>query len=778
MSFTHPLLLLALTGLPALWWLLRAMPPRPRQIPFTALRLLDGLISPPISVHTPWWLLVLRIFLAGTIIFAFAGLVWQGERQADTRTDPIVMVVDNGWASAPNWDRLVKVAQQRIESIQENDRKVMLLPSVGWAENEVDDQAGFQSPEAALAALRRLVPRPEPARHGELAAVIGQTVPRNATAVWFSAGYGTPGHAKLIAAFDTMAGLELFVPEPNRHALMMAGSEDQRALVVIRPSGGGKEAITIEASDDSGVVLERIEHMLRPASANEAGQRIELKLARETMRRVVRFQIAGQPSAGAVVLADNGWDRRLFGLIGGAVLESGTPLLAESHYLRQAITARHDHATGRADDLILAGASILVLLGQSEIRQEERAHLLKWVRDGGMLLRFPGDTLRDELLVLPTIPRPRILGGSLSWDQPGKLAAFPADSPFTRLAIGDNITVSRHFLADLKDTQPHQIWAELQNGAPLVVAKRIGKGQVVQFLLPALPSWSKLPISGLFVQMIERLAARAARREPVPTGDKARLQARFVLDGFGIRREPSGQVGLLPASQSESPSPLSRVHPPGLYGDPVNGYMSARNLGDVLMRRGEPPEALQSFPLRTVRYDLTAWDDTIDFTPWLILMALLLLAVDVVVVAWRRGSGSLRRRASPVITVGVAAILSLLIASTDAKAQNARYRAYTKHDKATETVQKFRLAYIRTGDAELDRISERGLQGLSNVLTTRTTVEPGAPIGVDPGADDLSLLPFLYWPSPKIGPNLDRCCRGCLTPLLAQRGNDIVRYSQ
>ena len=486
MSFTHPQLLLALIGLPALWWILRAMPPRPRLVPFTALRLLDGLVSPPISIHTPWWLLVLRIFLASAIILAFAGPVWQSERQLDTGTDPIVMVVDNSWAGAPNWDSLIKIAQQRIESIQANDRAVMLLPSVGWDENETE--AGFQSPAAALAALQRLVPRPEPARHSELAKVISQTVPNDATAVWFSDGYGTPGHTELIAVFDAMARLELFAPRPNRRALMMTGSKDQRALVVIRPGGGGKETITIDASDDGGVVLERIEHTLRPASAGAAGQRIELTLARETMRRVTRFQIAGQSSAGAVVLADNGWDRRLFGLIGGATVEGGTPLLAESHYLSQAITARHDHVTGRVDDLTLAGASILVLLGQSELRQEERATLLAWVRDGGMLLRFPGDTLRDELLVVPTIPRPRILGGALSWDQPGKLADFPSDSPFARLVVGDAITVARHFLADLQDTQPHQVWVELQNGLRWLSRSGSARARSCSFCYPHCPA--------------------------------------------------------------------------------------------------------------------------------------------------------------------------------------------------------------------------------------------------------------------------------------------------
>jgi hypothetical protein len=57
-----------------------------------------------------------------------------------------------------------------------------------------------------------------------------------------------------------------------------------------------------------------------------------------------------------------------------------------------------------------------------------------------------------------------------------------------------------------------------------------------------------------------------------------------------------------------------------------------------------------------------------------------------------------------------------------------------------------RLAYVITGDAEADRISQAGLSGLSKVLTARTAVEPGAPMGIDPGRDELVFFPLIYWP--------------------------------
>ena len=56
------------------------------------------------------------------------------------------------------------------------------------------------------------------------------------------------------------------------------------------------------------------------------------------------------------------------------------------------------------------------------------------------------------------------------------------------------------------------------------------------------------------------------------------------------------------------------------------------------------------------------------------------------------------------------------------------------------------LAYVVTGDQELDQTSYEGLTGLSLALRQRTSVEPGEPVAIDLDTDDLSVLTFLYWP--------------------------------
>jgi hypothetical protein len=67
-------------------------------------------------------------------------------------------------------------------------------------------------------------------------------------------------------------------------------------------------------------------------------------------------------------------------------------------------------------------------------------------------------------------------------------------------------------------------------------------------------------------------------------------------------------------------------------------------------------------------------------------------------------------------------------------------------EQALKATLETRLAYVITGDAEVDRISKAGLQGLTLFLAQRTALEAGEPIGLDPARDELAFYPLIYWP--------------------------------
>jgi hypothetical protein len=53
---------------------------------------------------------------------------------------------------------------------------------------------------------------------------------------------------------------------------------------------------------------------------------------------------------------------------------------------------------------------------------------------------------------------------------------------------------------------------------------------------------------------------------------------------------------------------------------------------------------------------------------------------------------------------------------------------------------------VRTGDDVVDTISEQGLKGLGIILSDRTSVIPGSPIGVNIESDEIVFFPLVYWP--------------------------------
>ncbi len=57
-----------------------------------------------------------------------------------------------------------------------------------------------------------------------------------------------------------------------------------------------------------------------------------------------------------------------------------------------------------------------------------------------------------------------------------------------------------------------------------------------------------------------------------------------------------------------------------------------------------------------------------------------------------------------------------------------------------------RLAYVVSGDARVDETSRRVLPPCRSTLASRTSLNPGDPVAVDPAKDDLAFYPLLYWP--------------------------------
>jgi hypothetical protein len=319
----------------------------------------------------------------------------------------------------------------------------------------------------------------------------------------------------------------------------------------------------------------------------------------------------------------------------------------------------------------------------------------------------------------------------MSWGAPKTLAPFPEGSPFRGLDIPADVGVTAQVLAQPDPTLADRVIAQLGDGTPLVTRKRIGAGQVVLFHVTANAEWSSLPLSGLYVQMLDRLAVSSAQAAPGPAELAGTTwQPVQVLDGFGRLDEAGTRPGV--AGERLLDAALGPDLLPGLYEGPERRV--ARNVigPDTQLSAAQ-------WPARVPVVGLALAPET-PLGGWLLSAALALMLADIV--AALALSGRLWRGGA---VAGV--LVALVLAGLSPGPARAQAQAQSAGDaRAIEATSETVLAHVLTGDARVDDAARAGLRGLGRALTFRTSVEPAAPIGVDLERDELAFYPMLYWP--------------------------------
>ncbi|MCB8821621.1 DUF4159 domain-containing protein [Microvirga rosea] len=749
LTFAAPLVLIALAALPAIWLLLRITPPQPKRVDFPPLKILSDLRpEQEMPARTPWWLLLLRLLLAAFLILAAAGPIWNPLAEGSSRA-PLLLLVDNGFAAAHDWRERMSIASGRIEAAEREGRVVALA---ALASDAQDLQP--MSPASALERLRSFKPLPhlvDRQVHLESIRRFLETAP-SAEIVWISDGVAGVDKQTFMNGLAPLAdNRSVLVLKPERSPALaladIANAGGQLTTTVIRAEPNGRDAGIVRALDLKNLPLADA----RFAFASDATETTAtFDIPTEIRNDIARIEILGESSAGAVTLLDERGKRRRVGLVFGGTADQAQPLLSPVYYVEKALSPYAEIRQGRGgvtdaiSQLIDEQVSILVLADVGGLDREAMARVTDFVERGGLLLRFAGSRLaagNDDLVPVHLRRGGRTLGGTLSWDTPKTFAPFTRESPFFGLAIPDEIGIRRQILAEPEGDLPAKTWASLADGTPIVTADKRGDGLIVLFHVTADTTWSNLPLSGLFVDMLRRVTALAGSPKDASAetrnAENQTVAPRITLDGFGVFSSPPATARAITRTFADR---ASAEHPPGFYG-PVDSGLAVNTLvsGDRLAPLDFAPLQARIAPLSGAK--------TVDLRAPLFSLALILLLIDTLASLWLGGhlgnlSGRLRRTGARAAAV-LAASLVLAGLPTDGRAQDPR-PPLTQESRASALVT--RLAYVITGDGEVDSTSKAGLMGLSQVLSMRTAFQPGDPIGIDPARDELAFYPLLYWP--------------------------------
>lgn len=735
LAFAAPWLLWTLLALPLLWWLLRVTPPTPRYVDFPAISLLLGLRTrEETPARTPWWLLLLRLLIATLVILALAHPILNPAAQLSNR-GTVLLIVDDGWAAAPRWQRRLQAIGDILDEAERLERPVIVVTTAP-GEDEGPLRASDVLPATeARRLIQALLPKPWPVDRVAAADVIRNLdLSSPLQTFWLTDGLlARPEEDRTI--FDVAERLQHLGPVEligdsagSRARALLPPADDRNTFgaTVLRSESQGIASVWIRGIGERGQLLARV-----PATFAE-GQRTaqaDFDVPIEVRNRLSRLEIENERSAGAVALLDERWRRRPVGLYSGDALEASQPLLSSIFYLDRALNPFSDVRTGTVAELLQRELAVMILADVGQVVGPDGKAIADWIDGGGVLVRFAGPKLAEKTdSLVPVVLRSggRILGGALTWTQPARLDTFEESSPFFGLSLPQDVLVARQVLAEPSLDLSPKTWARLTDGTPLVTAERRGRGWVVLFHTTANTEWSNLSISGLFVNMLRRIVELA---EGVSSSSKnVTLPPLQILDGFGRLVDPSATAKPIAgtAFAQAVPSPGT---PPGYYGD--GSARRALNLGPSIAVL----DPIENLP-QGVRYREFVESGELDLKPLLLAIAITLVLVEMGISLWLRGLIGREWRTA------TAASLAALIAGTLISAKPAA----ADDEFALMSTLETRLAYVITGDSEVDAMSRAGMRGLTKVLARRTAFEGAEPLGVNPESDELVYFPMIYWP--------------------------------
>lgn len=729
--FLQPWALLGLLALPVLWLLLRATPPEPKRFALPSLALLDDLKpDEETPARTPWWLLLLRMIALGLAILGFARPTWAPNAQVSTNGGTLI-VVDDGWTSAERWRDLVRTATSAVDETSQDGGDIHVMFT---APREVArDPSEVLDAETARQLLRNTQPAAWlPDRMAALKK-LDETGFKPGRIVWATDGFDHDDSAAFARGLTAKAGTEVRVTRPkNAFAITSADSSAEGARVsVVRANSlpGATADVIAETAEGASIASTRIAFEGGSMTADAL-----FAIPAAALNRVARFRIGGSPSAGGVWLWDDTARRPHVGLADAR--DEAQPLLSEHYYVRKALQPYAQLTEKKLSDLLDSPIDAIILGDRGTIEEDLRDKLTAWIEKGGVLIRFAGPRLAaqdDSFTPVPLRPTSRSLGSSLSWETPQRIAQFDNSSPFVGIPRPTDTAVRQQVLANPSAELDSLTWARLEDGTPLVTARRIGRGELILFHVTADPDWSDLPYTGAFVEMLRRSVVSGGERSGAAAlGTEGTLAPIRVLDGYGVLQPPQSTATPVPAASflTTRPGPTT---PPGLYAGPG---------GERAMNAGAPaPQIVETWPGVTKVTEQEAVVERAGLGGWMIALALGIVALDLIIaLAFAGRLPRFGRQAA-----GALAIFFIAAAAMNGQPASAQ----TSDQLAREAAAHLRFAYVKTGDRSLDETTAAGLFGLSYQLGARTSVEPEQPHGIDLTRDSLELYPMIYYAVPR-----------------------------
>ena len=709
MNLLYPLALLALVSLPIIFIISKIIPPNPKPQTLPAFDFLRGLNAQKSVVNdAPIWLKLLRALGILLLVLGLASPYFSSQKTSNIQTQNYLIIVEDGFSNANDFNnakqKLSNFIKSQAAKTGASSQFTLIKTSLGLAQD-----FSVKSDISLLTELDNITP----------ISVFNDYKGVNQALMRFSGKANViclcdnsyhEGQEEFINRLKSIANGQITLIPPARDLLIIKDiKEDDNGYNISLSGVGGTPKAILDFYDRDGKII-----TTQNVGANSIIQ------VPSFMRREIYFaRIRGQENAGATRIINIFNSRPL---IGFEKHSFDSPLLADETYIETAANIKGEVFSDNLDKIISKNPSAIVFADRGKFTDNEFEELQKYVRGGGMIIRFSGPLLLNssENRLLPQNIRPeaKILSGNFTWNDKG-VGTFDTNSPFYGLELGDDVQINRLAVFEMGGEQP-EIWAQMKDKSPLVSAKKLGNGYVVLVHTGLMGGWSNLGLTKHLYEILERVLLRAQNIGLPATSlpPTQAMQPIATIDGDGkINQNPMGQKSILPDEWQNIKADIN--HPPGIYSG-GGSTLILNMIGD-------------DFILKPYRFD-NSFAPIIEkdakqalIKPLLLLGGILLLLVEMLL-SFLIG----RNRSIGKIVAIIIFAFCAPFAPHDANAQA------TKTDDMV-------MGYINTPDAATNQKAKAGLEGLRAALTSRTNVEPAGVKAIDPEKDDLALYPVLYW---------------------------------
>lgn len=576
-NFTNPMVLFGWPpALLLLWFALRSIPVRPKDVDFGPLFILEQLKS--LEAEPNQMKVLEKMIWMGALTGAFFAA-------ADPRTNPqpdfvgdgpIIIAVDTGWASAVNWNKHRESMRELIRHAYNDERNVVFINMAGGEEGQPVVATDPMNPAVAISYIENLSPVPWPTdREAALAAIESLQAGNYGGAYWMSNGLDDAAALDFATALDQIAPLTVY-DESNRPNLFMVPeyARGEYTLSVMRAESGEEEILQVSAYDigynliGSEIISFDEEDRVGSVTFNPADYDV-------TAERIFSFAIDNETGAGATVLVNENYRPRSVGIVARNGQSDTDSLLSEARFLHAALEPFTEIYFGSVEELIDSGdISVLIIpdstpVGADTIAQQK---LESWMNDGGTIIRFAGPNLaqeahtNDPLLPVDLRSGSHVLVDTIVGGAEGlRVQEFSGDTPFGSITPDETISISRQIIVSPTPDLEERVWARLSDGSPLVTQADRGSGQVILFHTTANTLWSELPYSNNFVDMLVATISHSNSIEDTSDYELPVMPPISVLNGNGELRSPPAIVEPLTQGVIDNRL-LDTRHRPGLYG--------------------------------------------------------------------------------------------------------------------------------------------------------------------------------------------------------------------